>query len=123
MAKLPYHYGVKLRIFPSNEQKRLIKRNSDASRFIYNEMNGMNKELFLLHQVKIPIELVQKRIRTLEQRLKTPATGISNVHGWLNDNDLDSLMKANAIKNYRAAWNLFRKVHRAGTPVFHKKKN
>ena len=60
MAKLPYHYGVKLRIFPSNEQKRLIKRNSDASRFIYNEMNGMNKELFLLHQVKIPIELVQK---------------------------------------------------------------
>ena len=122
MAKLPYHYGVKLRIFPSNEQKRLIKRNSDASRFIYNEMNGMNKELFLLHQVKIPIELVQKRIQTLEQRLKTPSTGISNVHGWLNDNDLDSLMKANAIKNYRAAWNLFRKVHRAGTPVFHKKR-
>jgi Helix-turn-helix domain. len=122
MAKLPYHYGVKLRIFPSNEQKRLIKRNSDASRFIYNEMNGMNKELFLLHQVKIPIELVQKQIQILEQRLKTPATGISNVHGWLNDNDLDSLMKANAIKNYRAAWNLFRKVHRAGTPVFHKKR-
>jgi putative transposase len=122
MAKLPYHYGVKLRIFPSNEQKRLIKRNSDASRFIYNEMNGMNKELFLLHQVKIPIELVQKRIQILEQRLKTPATGISNVHSWLNDNDLDSLMKANAIKNYRAAWNLFRKVHRAGTPVFHKKR-
>ena len=31
-------------------------------------------------------------------------------------------MKANAIKNYRAAWNLFRKVHRAGVPVFHKKR-
>ncbi|MEM1457018.1 transposase [Pediococcus pentosaceus] len=122
MAKLPYHYGVKLRIFPSNDQKRLIKRNSDASRFIYNEMNGMNKELFLLRQVKIPIELVQRRIETLEQRLKNPATGISNIHGWLNDKDLDSLMKANAIKNYRAAWNLFRKVHRAGTPVFHKKR-
>lgn len=43
-------------------------------------------------------------------------TGISNIHGWLNDSGLDIDMKANAIKNYRAAWNLFRKVHRAGVP-------
>lgn len=121
MAQLPYHYGVKVRIFPSNEQKRLIKLNSDASRFVYNEMNGMNRELFWLRQVKTPILLIQQRISTLEARLKSPATGISNIHGWLNNPDLDSLMKANAIKNYHAAWNLFRKVHRAGTPVFHKK--
>ncbi|MBU9790413.1 helix-turn-helix domain-containing protein, partial [Lentilactobacillus sp. G22-6] len=46
MAQLPYHYGVKVRVFPSNQQKQLIKRNSDASRFIYNEMNGMNRELY-----------------------------------------------------------------------------
>ena len=122
MAQLPYHYGAKVRIFPSNEQKRLIKRNSDASRFIYNEMNGMNRELFLLKQVKLTVTIVQKRIVTLEARLKTPATGISNIHGWLNHADLDSDMKANAIKNYRAAWNMFRKVHRAGVPVFHKKR-
>ncbi len=122
MAQLSYHYGVKVRIFPATEQKRLIKRNSDASRFIYNEMNGMNRELFMLRQVKIPITMVQQRIQTLEQRLKSPSTGISNSHGWLNDHDLDSLMKANAIKNYRSAWNLFRKVHRSGTPVFHKKR-
>ena len=81
MAQLPYHYGVKLRVFPSSEQKRLIKRNSDASRFIYNEMNGMNRELYLLKQVQIPISMVQKRIATLEERLKKPATGISNIHG------------------------------------------
>lgn len=122
MAQLPYHYGVKVRVFPSAEQKRLIKRNSDASRFIYNEMNGMNRELYLLRQVKIPISMVQTRIATLEERLKKPATGISNIHGWLNNCDLDSLMKANAIKNYRTAWQLFRQVHRAGVPVFHKKR-
>ncbi|MGV0169061.1 RNA-guided endonuclease InsQ/TnpB family protein [Furfurilactobacillus sp. WILCCON 0119] len=122
MAQLPYHYGVRVRIFPSNEQKRLIKRNSDASRFIYNEMNGMNRELFLLKQVKLPVSVVQERIETLEIRLKTPATGISNIHGWLNHADFDSLMKANAIQSYRSAWNLFRKVHRAGVPVFHKKR-
>lgn len=122
MAQLPYHYGVKVRVFPSTEQKRLIKCNSDASRFIYNEMNGMNRELFMLRQVKIPITIVQQRIQTLEQRLKSPATGISNIHGWLNDSDLDSLMKANAIKNYRYAWKLFQKVHQSGIPVFHKKR-
>lgn len=121
MAKLPYHYGVKVRIFPSNEQKRLIKLNSDASRFIYNEMNGIMRELFWLRQVKIPILLVQQRINTLETRLKSPATGISNIHGWLNNPGLDSLMKANAIKNYRAAWDMYHKVRRSGTPVFHKK--
>lgn len=122
MAQLPYHYGVKVRIFPSNQQKRSIKRNSDASRFIYNEMNGLNRELYQLKQVKIPIRLVQQRIQTLEQRLKNPATGISNSHGWLNDKALDSLMKANAIKNYRRAWEMFRTVHQAGTPVFHRKR-
>ena len=122
MAQLSYHYGVKVRIFPSSAQKRLIKRNSDASRFVYNEMNGMNRELYQLRQVKTPIAIVQDRIKTLEERLKNPATGISNIHGWLNDADFDSLMKANAIKNYKNAWNMFHKVHRAGTPVFHKKR-
>ncbi len=62
MAQLSYHYGVKVRVFPSTEQKRLIKRNSDASRFIYNQMNGMNNDLFWLKQVKIPITLVLNRI-------------------------------------------------------------
>ncbi|MGL5900255.1 MAG: hypothetical protein ACRCZW_11455 [Lactobacillaceae bacterium] len=40
----------------------------------------------------------------------------------MNNSGLDSDIKANAIKNYRAAWNLFRQVHRAGVPVFHKKR-
>lgn len=122
MAQLSYHYGVKVRIFPSSAQKRLIKRNSDASRFVYNEMNGMNRELYQLRQVKTPIAIVQERIKTLEERLKNPATGISNIHGWLNDADFDSLMKANAIKSYKNAWNMFHKVHQSGVPVFHKKR-
>ncbi len=121
MPQLPYYYGTKVRIFPSNSQKRLIKKNSDASRFIYNQMAGINQELYFLRQVKIPIKIVQKRIDTLEERLRNPATGISNIHGWLNDKELDSLMKANAIRNYRSAWSMFYKVHNTGIPVFHKK--
>lgn len=38
MAKMKYHYGLKVRIYPSDKQKQIIKLNSDASRFIYNEM-------------------------------------------------------------------------------------
>jgi len=121
MTQLPYHYGVKVRVFPSTEQKRLIKRNSDASRFIYNQMNGMNNDLFWLKQVKIPIAIVLDRIVDLTERLKKPSTAISNIHGWLNHPDFDSLMKANAIKNYKTAWKLFRQVHQAGTPKFHKR--
>jgi len=121
MAQLPYHYGVKVRVLPSTEQKRLIKRNSDASRFIYNQMNGMNNDLFWLKQVKIPITIVLDRIADLTERLKKPSTAISNSHGWLNHPDFDSLMKANAIKNYKTAWKLFHQVHQAGTPNFHKR--
>ena len=36
MAKMEYHYGLKVRIYPSDKQKQIIKLNSDASRFIYN---------------------------------------------------------------------------------------
>ncbi|MED7636245.1 UNVERIFIED_CONTAM: transposase, partial [Limosilactobacillus fermentum] len=33
MAKMEYHYGLKVRIYPSDKQKQIIKLNSDASRF------------------------------------------------------------------------------------------
>ncbi|MFD1392794.1 RNA-guided endonuclease InsQ/TnpB family protein [Lacticaseibacillus jixianensis] len=121
MAELSYHFGVRVCVYPSTEQKRLIKRNSDASRFIYNEMVAMNRELYTLRQVKCPISLVLQRITTLQERLKRPSTGISNIHGWLNHPDFDADMKANAIKNYRTAWKLFKQVHQFGVPQFHKR--
>lgn len=122
MSELPYHLGAKVRIYPSNEQKRLIKRNSDANRFIYNELVALNRELAMLREVKIPIQLVEQRIDELESRLKHPATGISAVHGWLNDCDFDADMKANAIKAYRAAWRQVRQNGQSGFPQFHKRR-
>ena len=32
MAQLEYHYGLKVRIYPSDHQKQIIKVNSDADR-------------------------------------------------------------------------------------------
>lgn len=120
MKKMPYHYGVKVRCYPSSQQKTIIKRNSDASRFVYNELVGINNELFRLKKVKLPISLVQQRIEQLKQRQKT-TKNICEEHIFLYHPDIDSLALANAKQNYAKAWKAFRKVHRSGIPVFHKK--
>ncbi|WP_124978373.1 RNA-guided endonuclease InsQ/TnpB family protein [Ligilactobacillus salitolerans] len=120
MKKLPYHYGVKARCYPSSHQKAIIKRNSDASRFVYNELVAISRELYELKQVKLPIDTVQQRIHQLEQRKKT-TKNISDEHLFLCHKDIDSLSLANAKQNYAKAWKAFRKVHRSGIPVFHKK--
>ena len=119
MAQMKYHYGVKVRIYPSDRQKKIIKINSDASRFIYNEMVAINKELMQLRRVKLPIDIVQDRIKQLTMRQN--AKQMSNHYQFLEDKRIDSLTKANAIQNYRKAWNAFRKVHATGVPKFHRK--
>ena len=119
MAQLEYHYGLKMRCYPSDQQKQIIKVNSDASRFIYNEMVAIGKELWQLSRVKLPIDTVQDRIKQLTMRQS--AKQMSNHYQFLEDKRIDSLTKANAIQNYRKAWNSFRKVHTAGVPKFHRK--
>lgn len=119
MAQMKCHYGLKVRIYPSDRQKKIIKINSDASRFIYNEMVAINKELWRLKQVKLPIDTIQNRIEQLE--LRQSAKQMSNHFQFLEDKRIDSLTKANAIQNYHKAWNAFRKVHTAGVPKFHRK--
>ena len=119
MAKMKYHYGLKMRCYPSDQQKQLIKINSDASRFIYNEMVAINKELMQLRRVKLPIDIVQDRIKQLTMRQN--AKQMPNHYQFLEDERIDSLTKANAIQNYRKAWNAFRKVHATGVPKFHRK--
>ena len=119
MAQLEYHYGLKMRCYPSDQQKQIIKVNSDASRFIYNEMVAIGKELWQLSRVKLPIDTVQDRIKQLTMRQN--AKQMSNHYQFLEDKRIDSLTKANAIQNYRKAWNAFRKVHATGVPKFHRK--
>ncbi|WP_368483822.1 helix-turn-helix domain-containing protein, partial [uncultured Mitsuokella sp.] len=36
MADYAYHYGLKVRIYPSQQQKEMIRRNADAARCVYN---------------------------------------------------------------------------------------
>jgi len=119
MAELEYKYGMKVRIYPSDHQEKIIKVNSDASRFIYNQMVALNKELYQLKKITLSIEIVKLRVEQLKSRRNTRQ--LSNHYQFLEDKRIDSLTKANAIQNYQKAWNLFHKVHKSGVPKFHRK--
>lgn len=119
MAELPYHYGVQFRIYPSRLQKEIIRLNSDVSRTIYNKLIEIDNELYQLSKIKIPIAQVQQRIDELKSRRNM--RNLSNHYVFMNDKNVDSGTKANADQNYRKAWNMFRQVHNAGTPKFHRK--
>ena len=46
MSALTYNFGIKLRIYPNSQQKRMIKQNYDAQRFTYNEYVGVNRLIY-----------------------------------------------------------------------------
>ena len=119
MSKLAYHFGLKMRIYPSTKQKQIIKVNSDISRTVYNKMVAIDQELYRLKQVKLPIDTIQARTNELESRKN--ARNMSNHYQYMQDERIDSLTKANAIQNYQKAWKMYRKVHKAGIPNYHKK--
>lgn len=119
MAQLSYHYGLKVRIYPSSQQKAIIKRNSDVARTVYNKLIAIDKELYQLKKVKLPIDTVIDRIKELEKR-KNPKE-LANHYRYMLNKNIDSLALANAKQNYNKAWKMYKKVHSAGTPKFHKK--
>ena len=119
MSDLAYHYGLKMRIYPSSQQKRIIDLNGNIARTVYNKMVAIDQELYQLKQIKLPIDSILLRIKELEKRKN--ARNMSNHYPYMQDKNIDSLAKANAIQNYQKAWKMFRKVHRTGTPKFHKK--
>lgn len=121
MAELEYHYGLKVRIYPSPQQKRIIKLNSSCYRTFYNKLVEMNQKLYFLKQVKgVYIQQVAEEIATLEKRLHSLAE-FKNHYLYFYDKDIDSLIIANARNNYQKAWNNFKKVKKARPPKFKKK--
>ena len=119
MSDLAYHYGLKMRIYPSSQQKKIIDLNGNIARTVYNKMVAIDQELYQLKQIKLPIDSILLRIKELEKRKN--ARNMSNHYPYMQDKNIDSLAKANAIQNYQKAWKMFRQVHRTGTPKFHKK--
>lgn len=122
-SKLPYHAGVKVQVYPSDNQKRIIEANINGARFAYNELVALNKELYELKRVKTYIKIVDDRIKYLE-RLTSGEFGklLQQRHPWLHASGVGSAVITQADRRYHDAWNMFRKVHTSGVPVFKKKK-
>ena len=120
MKNFLYYFGLKIRIYPDYRQKEIIKINSDASRFVYNEMVYINLELWKFGNPKIYIKGVTEKIEEL-QKLKSDTTELKNKYFFLRDKNIDSLAIDNAKMNYQKAWKLYREIHSHGTPNFHRK--
>lgn len=122
MPQMKYHFAVKLRIFPSSSQKRIISFNSEANRFFYNKLVGLNKELSSLRSVTIFIQSVQNRIDFITNLLHRPVVNISNLYPRLNQPKIDSDMKNTCLKNYKQAWLFVQRSDKWNFPKYHHKK-
>lgn len=66
MKHMTYVIGIKVRIFPSTVQKRIIAKNDGVTRFIYNRLVARDRELHSLQKVQIYCEPVASRIDYLK---------------------------------------------------------
>mgnify|MGYP003499150202 CR=1 FL=1 len=60
MSDLEYHYGLKMRIYPSTNQKKIIKINGNIARTVYNKMVAIDQELNKLSYLLILLRNVLK---------------------------------------------------------------
>lgn len=120
MFEYTYYYGLKVRIYPNTEQKQIISVNSDVSRFVYNKMVQIGKEIYAFGKLSIYIKVVDERLTYLKE-LKKSTTMLKDMYPWLQDKRIDSLAIANAKQNYNKAWNLYQKVYNIFPPNYHKK--
>ena len=76
MDKYQYHYGLKVRLYASTKQKQVITASSNASRFVYNKMVELGKEISKFRKTDIYIKVVdesmarQKEIKRYTNKLK-----------------------------------------------------
>ena len=120
MKNMSFVMGIKLRIYPTNEQKSIIAINAGAARFVYNRLVARNKELFLLRKTGCFVEPIKNRINYLES-LGESSAAFKESCPFLTDSRIDSLAIANAVQNYHKAWKQFKAVPGTSIPTFHKK--
>lgn len=75
-----YHFGLKVRIYPNYKQKRIIRVNSNASRFIYNQLVAIDNEIYELESLMTPNNKVKyNRQRPIASKMINNMTNIHQV--------------------------------------------
>lgn len=122
MKDYNHHIGLKLRIYPSDKQKKIIKMNGGASRYIYNKLVADNNKMYELKKSSSFSIADRNRLEFLESIHKTKSNMLIMIP-FLSQKEIDSDMIDNAIQNYKMAWNQYNKVKDTSVPTFHKKDN
>lgn len=114
MAELPYHFGVKMRCYPSTKQMQMIRKGIDASRFTYNEMVARNQDAYdcvrLSEASLVPWFLFRTKDRFWEfWRNRGQLNDVNHRGNWSDMNDylyaetLTRLVKMPLMQNYYKA--------------------
>lgn len=119
MKDLPYYIGLKVKIYPSDEQKRLIAVNDGAKRAVYNHLVACGNEKYRLSKTAGSVPAYQGRLDYLKS-VTGEVCNIKNAMPFLYGDDVDEQAIANAVQNYHVAWKNMKELHR-GVPVFKKK--
>ena len=119
MADMAYHCGIRVKLYPSNEQKRIIAVNDGAARAVYNHLVAVGNERYRLSKTAAFVPVYQDRLGYLDS-VSGCLKNIKNALPYLYGPDVDDQAVANASKNYFASWKN-RKDRHSGVPVFKKK--
>lgn len=118
-SDMPYHIGVVLKLYLSDEKKRLVAVNAGAQRSVYNHLVACNNEIYRLKKTAAYVPSDRERIDYLYS-VSADAASIKNALPYLDGKDIDCQTVENGIRNYRIAWKN-RKERHTGVPTFHKK--
>ena len=97
-SDMNYHYGVVLKIYPSDVQKHIIAVNDGAQRAVYNRLVASGNEIYRLSKTadivpadKARLEDVICSYRNPEQKNPSPdPKRIKNALPFLNEKTVDS---------------------------------
>ena len=118
-SDMPYHIGVVLKLYLSDEKKHLVAVNAGAQRSVYNHLVACNNEIYRLKKTAEYVPSDRKRIDYLYS-VSANAASIKNALPYLDGKDIDCQTVENGIRNYRIAWKNMKERH-TGVPTFHKK--
>ena len=122
MKQLTYHIGLCVRAFPSDRQKKSIRKNAGVNRFVYNRLVGVNREMYELSKTAQYSPTDRDRLLYLKSAYGTTSQ-MRIAIPFLNDPDIDCFSIANAKQDYQKAWSQFRKVPSTGFPAFKRRSN
>ncbi|MCI7157461.1 MAG: helix-turn-helix domain-containing protein, partial [Solobacterium sp.] len=98
MKEYKYHIGLNLRIYPSDKQKKIIKMNGGASRYIYNKLVADNNEMYELKKTASFSFADKDRLEFL-QSVHSSKSNMLVMIPFLTQKEIDSDMIDNAIQN------------------------